>query len=61
MSKASKIHYHSPTHVDSSDYPYYMIEAFEKGYKESLCGYLRKNVTSNKGDVTCFYCKNKLR
>jgi hypothetical protein len=36
-------------------------QQLEKGYSFAICGYMRKKVTLNKNDVTCYWCKNKIK
>lgn len=39
---------------------YLMTKYVSNGERGALCGYMRKNTTRDKEQVTCFYCKRLL-
>lgn len=55
-----KIHYRDDS-VTKYVPHYIQYEYIEKGMRGAACGFVRKRTTRNIEDVTCFWCKQKLR
>jgi hypothetical protein len=55
----AKVHYRDNSVTQGMFY--YMQREYElQGFRGAACGYFRKRTTTNKDEVTCFYCKQKL-
>lgn len=54
----SKVHLFS-NHAERLMPDYIFNQYHADGYRGTACGYMRKNTTTDKSKVTCFYCSRK--